>query len=416
MTDDLAWDRAAEAVRPRPETLSPTTRTRLLAYLTRDDRLYDGSRLRVGTDLKPAGEGCDRATWLRLNGAAADPPQLARRLRYERGRVAQAVFVAALRAAGVEVVDEVACRPLRPSAWAWDAGHGDVLDVAAKHLTEVKCPGVDAWRRATNMPRRLVRESYRYQLSFYFHELKRTGRVETASWLFMDLDGEHDPVEVLLEGDLLVPLAEIVALEASKNWLLDAREAPPRPADTVEIVRVLKGGRGAKRNPKVVAVSRRYWGCGYCDFVGACQPSPDAETPVELAAADPRRVEAVRAAEVEWALEDAEKKAAKQAAAKDNGDAASAPPAATRPLPTPASASGPEPTVAATSTARTLKPIECSCETCGGTRLVGDLPCFDCRDQKSPEAPPPPFPPCPIPPAAVAGSSLIESDDDEEAW
>ena len=66
----------------------------------------------------------------------------------------------------------MACKALRPSAWAWSEGHGDVLDVQAKHLYEVKCPGVDAWRRARGMPKKLVRAAYRFQLSYYLHELR----------------------------------------------------------------------------------------------------------------------------------------------------------------------------------------------------------------------------------------------------
>lgn len=323
------WDQAAEAA--RPPSLPDYLRQALLAHLTKDDHLYDGERLRVGADLKPEGEVCDRAIYYRLKKTAADPPQLARRLRYERGRLAQRIFADALRGAGAKVVDEVACRALRPTAWAWDAGHGDVLDEHARHLYEVKAPGIDAWRRARGMPQKLVCEAYRFQLSYYLHELRRTGQAETASWVFFDLEGEFDPVELHLTDDFLVPLSQITAIEEEKSRLMWATEPPARPRNTVEVVKVLKGGRKTKKNPsparQVHAVERRFWSCRFCDFVGTCQPGPE-EVSISLSDTDPIRLAAVARAEVEWAAEDAEKKAR-----KDENETTEAPPSTPPPLP-----------------------------------------------------------------------------------
>lgn len=307
MTIDPDWDAAAEASRP---LLSRHIRDALLARLTRDDHLYDGGILRVGSDLKPQGEVCDREIFYRLKGAASDPPQIARRLRYERGRVAQKIFVESLRHNGHEVVEEVSIRAMRPTAWAWSDGHGDVLDVKAKHLYEIKAPGGDAWRRARGLPVKLVREAYRWQLSWYFHELVRLKRAETASWVFFDMEGEFDPVEVALTPDLIVPLNQITAIEEEKSRLTWAVDPPARPRNTVEVVKVLKGGRKTKKNPnpdrRVVAVERRYWGCSYCNFQGTCNPGPE-EIPVELSPMDPLRIRAVHDAEEKWAQEDREK-------------------------------------------------------------------------------------------------------------
>lgn len=336
MSHEQDWDAVAEATR---NALRDDLRGPLLAYLTKRDHLYDGERLRVGTDMKPDDESCERAIYYRLRKTPQDPPRLAQRIRYERGNFCQRLFATALREDGREVEEEVAAKALRPSAWAWSDGHGDVLDVRSRHLHEVKAPGLDAWRRAGGSPLKLVRESYRWQLSHYYHELKRMGRIDSASWIFFDMEGEHEPVEVPLTPDLVVPLSAIVAMESQRAMLLWATEPPARPQNAVVVTKVLKGGRKTKKNPTparvVHAVSRRFWGCSGCPFFGTCQPGPE-ESPVTLADADPLRVAAVVEAEREWAAEDAEKARAKSQANghdQDNEEAPSSSPPLSPPFP-----------------------------------------------------------------------------------
>lgn len=254
---------------------------------------YDGRRLRVGADLRPAGSGCDRETVYRLNGVARDPLPLRKLAMLREGKDEEVRLVRALVRAGETVETQVVVHPLRPSFWAWAPGHADVLRVERRHLVEVKV--IDDARRP-------VSDAHRYQLSFYFHELRRQGRADRASWLYVDRRHESDPVEVPLTERLLVPLADLVAVEEAKAPLLarglDA--LPPRPAGTI-VVEVLKGPRRKPPFERVVRARReRYRWCRWCAFAETCQPGPET-TPLDIASV---REVFVASAEAAWAAGD----------------------------------------------------------------------------------------------------------------
>jgi hypothetical protein len=290
--------------------LSPEIGASLLAFFTRDPSDYDDQRLHYGSDLSP--ESCERKTWYRLHGVARDPSELGSEIRFHGGRVWEKALLDALEANGValrrvrELTDprtgrvylkpdaELVMHPLRPSAWAW-VGHADAIMVKERKLLECKAPRAGLFARAKNDPRKLVKASYAWQASAYFWELRRTNRIDSAAFVFIDREGANRPVEVPLEGDLLIPLEKIVEQEAARARLLTLAEVPERKAGTL-VVEVLKGR--AKKNPvrTVRATETRYALCSYCPFQGVCQPGPE-ERDVTLAperqAAEIARAEAL---------------------------------------------------------------------------------------------------------------------------
>lgn len=246
----------------------------LVAFLERDgfNSDYERDRLHYGADLSP--DKCERAIFYSLRGAERDPETLGSQLRYWGGRVFENVIADAL-ATQTKVLRQVLVKPLRPSAWCWSPGHVDIVLPERGHFHEVKAPRAEAFGYAKSDPTRLVREAYRWQGSAYFHELKRRGLVETGSFLFLDREGENEPIEVPFEGELVIPEDRIVAEEGRKAYLITAKEPPARVARSV-VARVWKGK--PKQGRVVRAVSERHWSCSYCSFFGVCQPgNPEQE-------------------------------------------------------------------------------------------------------------------------------------------
>jgi hypothetical protein len=170
-----------------------------------------------------------------------------------------------------------------------------------KKLIEVVAPRAALFRRAGSEPRKLVREQYRWQVSAYFHELRRRGLVERASVLFLDREGANQPVEVEITDDLLVPLEEIVREEERKARLLEVADMPARVRGSV-VFEVLKGGRATAANPTpervVRSTSELNWQCRYCPFRTTCEPGPE-ERPITISSELRGRV--VAEAERRWA-------------------------------------------------------------------------------------------------------------------
>lgn len=244
----------------------------LTSALTRSGDDYARDRLHYGADLDPS--KCARATWyaVHLPAEDRDPVPAGRLAMWWLGNKAEDLWYEILStdAAGepVEVLRQVALQPLRPSAWAFAPMHLDLVVVARRHLYEIKAPSADKFDRAGRDARALVRESYRWQLSAYFHEAKARGIVDTASWIFVDRTEDGEPLEVMLEGDLLVPLSEIVAAEESKAHLVTDLEPPPRLASKLKL-------RVWKTKDRVEAHEERSWQCRWCAFEGVCQPGPE---------------------------------------------------------------------------------------------------------------------------------------------
>lgn len=291
------WDKALAETASAPTLgeVSAPVREALLAWLRHDGASdYERDRMHYGADLSPS--KCERSIWYSLHDAPRDASRLGDELRFKGGRLFEEAVVSAFRHAGLEVRTQVLVRPLRPSAWCWSPGRADLVVVPWKKLYEIKAPRSDFFARAKGDPKKLVRESYRWQLSAYFHELKRRNVVDTASFLFLDREGSNEPVEVPLEGELLIPENAIVAEETRKASLLTAKEPPERVKGSVE-VEVLKGrGKAPERTTR--ATARRHWSCSYCPYSTTCAPGPE-ESPVELT--PELKAAAVAEAEKRWA-------------------------------------------------------------------------------------------------------------------
>jgi hypothetical protein len=277
-----------------------TIETALLDWLKHDAQSsYERDRLHYGSDLWPG--KCERAIWYAIHSTPRDEETLGTHLRFKGGRMFESALVTALEHAGLEVRTQVLVRPLRPSTWAWAPGHVDLIVVPWRKLIEVVAPRAAVFRRAGGDARKLVREQYRWQVSAYFHELRRLGVVDRASLLFLDREGANQPVEVEITDDLLVPLDQIVAEEERKAKLVAQTELPERVRGSV-LFEVLKGGRAtaAKPTPERVvrATAELNWQCRYCPFRTTCQPGPD-ERPVTLTPV--QRVRVVAEAERRWA-------------------------------------------------------------------------------------------------------------------
>ncbi|HZU96559.1 MAG TPA: hypothetical protein VFF73_07710 [Planctomycetota bacterium] len=272
----------------------------LLEWLKRDAQSdYERDRLHYGSDLWPG--KCERAIWYAIHGTPRDEETLGSQLRFKGGRIFESALVSALKHAGLEVQTQVLVRPLRPSTWAWAPGHADLVVVPWKKLIEVVAPRAALFRRAGTDPRKLVKEQYRWQVSAYFHELRRRGLVEKASVLFLDREGANQPVEVEMTDDLLVPLEEIVREEERKARLLEEADVPARVRGSV-VFEVLKGGRATAANPApqrvVRSTSELNWQCRYCPFRTTCDPGPE-ERPITISSELRGRV--VAEAERRWA-------------------------------------------------------------------------------------------------------------------
>jgi hypothetical protein len=245
------------------------------AYLAEPDR--PKRRLRYSSDLDP--EACERAIWLSLHGGRKRSPTVAERIRWDGGKRVERIVVDALAKAGRLLETQVIVQPTRPSAWAWGPGHADALVVAdgRREVYEVKGVRSAAFRRATDRnglrdPVALVRDSYRWQLSAYFHELKETHGAEGARMVILDREGENAPQELELVGaGLLIPLDAIIAQETRRAPLALASTPEPPPLQRGRIARVWK-------TKAPVYVERLPWKCSYCPFRGAsCDPGPEAE-------------------------------------------------------------------------------------------------------------------------------------------
>jgi hypothetical protein len=234
---------------------------------------YDATRLHTGADLSP--DACSRRTWYSLRGAPRDPLTLEAAFQLRDGDAWEALAVEGLRFTYPDLETQVLVHPLRPSSWCWSPGRIDALVPSREHICEVKAPGDKSFDLARGGARRLVKTQHRWQLSRYLHEARAAGLAKTASFLFM---GRHQPLEVPLEGELLVPLDAIIEREVALAPLLTQEEPPDRIASTVEVY-VWKGPRTTKKNPtlrrKVVATERRSWRCSSCEFLGHCQPGPE---------------------------------------------------------------------------------------------------------------------------------------------
>lgn len=279
----------------------------LLAHLVRSSRpLPEPERLRYSSDLSP--DACNRSIFYRLSGAQRDPETLGEQLRFKGGHIFEALGHDALRAfLGKDAVfAQENIRPLRPSAWAFAAGHADVVLAKEKRLLEFKAPRANAFEWAGDDNKGLVREGYRWQASSYFWELKGRGVVESAAWIFLDREGSHSPVEVELEGDLLIPLEKIVEEEKRKASIfwpraqtetapLLTKEVPDRLPREVS-VSALKG-RG-KDGRTLSAAANLHWKCSYCQFSKFCKPGPKSAI-YELT--DEEKSLALQEAEKRWA-------------------------------------------------------------------------------------------------------------------
>ncbi len=295
-----AWERARAIAAASSRRVPDEIRESLLRWLKRDATSdYETDRLHYGADLWRG--KCERAIWYGIHGAPRDPETLGSQLRYKGGRIFEAAIGSALLQAGLEVRTQVAVRPLRPSAWAWAPGHADLVVVPWRKLIEVKAPRAAFFYQARGDHRMLVREAHRWQASAYFHELRRRGEVDKASFLFLDREGSNEPVEVELDEGLLVPLDQVVAEEERKACLVSLAEPPARVRGSV-VLEVLKGGRATQQNPEpervVRATARLSWQCGSCPFRSTCQPGP-AERPLELT--QELRARAIDEAERRWA-------------------------------------------------------------------------------------------------------------------
>lgn len=239
---------------------------------------YESDRLHYGADLWPG--VCRRKVWYRLKGAPRSADTLGDSIRFWGGRTLENFVGQALKKSGLVVGEQVLAKPLRPSAWAWAPGHADFLLVDGL-LLEIKAPRAGLFHRAGRDRASLVKEGYRWQLSAYYHELKRRGVVFAAAWLFLDREGSNAPALVPLEGDLLIPLERIVEEEAQRAALVTLEEAPERIERSL-VAEVLKGrGKGAKTKREVRAKSLRNWSCSYCPYEKSCGPGPE-EFPAEL--------------------------------------------------------------------------------------------------------------------------------------
>jgi hypothetical protein len=295
-----AWERARALAAVSSRRVPAEIRGALLRWLKDDARSdYETDRLHYGADLWRG--KCERAIWYGLHGTPRDPETLGSQLRYKGGRIFEAAIGSALLHAGLEVRAQVAVRPLRPSAWAWAPGHADLVVVPWRKLIEVKAPRAAFFYQARGDHRMLVREAHRWQASAYFHELRRRGEVDTASFLFLDREGSNEPIEVELDEELLVPLDAIVAEEERKARLVTLTEPPDRVRGSI-VIEVLKGGRATRQTPApervVRATAHLSWQCSYCPFRSSCQPDPD-ERPLELT--QELRARAVEEAERRWA-------------------------------------------------------------------------------------------------------------------
>lgn len=297
----VTWAEAAVLCREQPlgplAALDESTIVRALDLHLEGDAPtgYDAERLHYGADLDP--EACPRKTWYRLKGTERHET-LGDRIRFWGGRTLESLVVAALQAEELVLDTQALAQPLRPSAWAFAPGHADVLLIGGL-LLEIKAPRAGSFAKAGSDRRRLVREGHRWQLSAYFHELKRQGKCDRAAWLFLDREGSNAPVLVPLEGELLVPLERIVQEEQRRSALVNLAEAPPRLERNV-VVEVLKG-RAKKEVQRVVrAHSDRSWQCGYCPYSRTCQPGPES---VEVELEDDEHERCVAEAEERWKLQ-----------------------------------------------------------------------------------------------------------------
>ena len=264
--------------------LSPDIADALRAEYGATEDAYDGGRLRVGADLRP--DGCDRSTVYRLRGTPEDPKPIRKLAMLREGKDEEHRLARSFTRKGEKIEVQGLVHPLRPSFWAWAPGHFDVLRVEKQHLHEIK---------VTDAPTGFVSVSHRWQMSFYFHELERQGRARTASWIYFDRSHGQDPLEVPLTPELLIPLADIVAMEEHKSALIGA-ELPPRPTGTV-VVEVLKG---KPRQGRVVrARLERYAWCQWCAYLETCQPGPATQDSEPSAG---QRQDAIDFAETAWSM------------------------------------------------------------------------------------------------------------------
>jgi DNA-directed RNA polymerase subunit H (RpoH/RPB5) len=248
----------------------------LISWLEADGASdYETDRLHYGSDLSP--DKCERAIFYSLRGARRDPETLGSQLRFWGGRTFERAIGDAL-ARTTKVIRQMLVKPLRPSAWCWSPGHVDLVLPEHEHFHEIKAPRAEAFGYAKSDPTRLVRESYRWQASAYFHELKRRGVARSGSFIFLDREGENEPIEVPLTGELLIPEEKIIAEEERKAYLVTAKTEPARIPRSV-VARVWKGKPKQGRVLRVVA--ERHWSCGYCPFFGTCKPGNPEES-VEL--------------------------------------------------------------------------------------------------------------------------------------
>jgi hypothetical protein len=260
-------------------------------------------RLRYSSDLDP--EACHRKIWYSLHGEAQGltPTRetLGAQLRFWGGRRFEDAIGSALVATGLKVERQVLVKPLRPSAWCWAAGHADLLVLDWRRLLEIKAPRAESFRRARGNPSELVRTQYRYQLSAYFHELHRLGRVDSAAWIFLDREGSNEPVEVEFEGDYVIPLEGVIAEEESKAYLVMEGGEPPPRLPFQRIAKVWKGKPAGRNKPAqriVKGYAWRNWRCGYCPWESVCQPG-EAVQDYDPTLAE--RAEAIATAERRWA-------------------------------------------------------------------------------------------------------------------
>lgn len=226
-------------------------------------RGLSNQRLYYGSDLAPS--SCERQAWFRLRGAPRKALSLGERLMFHAGHRVEDTVIQAFDAAGLLVAKQGNVRPVRPSAWAW-GGRYDALvkdvglpgEVAIGHacdqppplvLVDVKTSRAYAFKKRDAFPK----EEHVWQLSAYFHEVKRHYPSLTRGELhYLDRDGSNQPLVVPLtqENGKLIAEERIIAEEARKAHLcLPETPLPQLREDVVTS-----------------------WRCGYCPYAAECKP------------------------------------------------------------------------------------------------------------------------------------------------
>jgi hypothetical protein len=251
---------------------------------------YDDTKLHYGSDLWPG--ACAMKTWLRLTVAPRAPESLETLLRFYRGRIAESLATRAAVRAGTLAATQVALTPERPSALDW-TGHADAI-LTTGEVVEAKAPKAEHFARSAGNIFRLIKDSWRWQLSAYVHEARARGLATRGVFYLIDFEGSHGVLEIPLEAVGEVSLNEIISAETTKHALLEG--VKPEPIARELEIRVWKG-RG-KTGRRLEANGRRNWQCGYCPYRGvSCHPGEET-TPVLLG--DGRRETALEIAETRW--------------------------------------------------------------------------------------------------------------------